>query len=638
METNVNNLFREVVQDTGANCSVKRPSKSRSRVWEKVIWFTRKAKGGKDNKAAGASSPDLHKSNVNTNPEFAGENKALDVEKSTCKHKVRKTRSFKYLKRRKVRQFGDDLSSVVVEEDVNVQDCGTATGTFHDFQSERRISCQERTTCTSNNNLVSEIVRGMNPSQLKVKENVKSVLSLPLQDLSLNEEPIADSFSPSFPRMRRSVSFSGPAYNSWPRKKRTHLENSSPAHLQSPPLKQKRLSGIRKRASFSGFDSSRINLKNSYLSLCQEFKSTPHLAQGGHIRNQNGLSIGAIHFYKSPVIYQKETTLKLLQPKRQEKVTYDNPSVTSSSRSSTYGSDIKQDRAVSVLLPKQPDMITYGGIPETSEQCDTNATLNCSMLTKCNDESKLVVDEQTSSSQVAKNSNNCLSFSVRSSDAQNSTISAFLLEGECSSSCMTTSPVDSSDEDLNKEKLPLSSSSIEHVTPVDSTNQDIDVVDDDVNNTALESKSLHEDVSTRRHSNKSNEAMDIPEDYVKVPEFVTNKQKLDSLNIYQDCSLPVVLSDVTSTDNKTKNAVCTATHCDGQNPSALSSCRLPFVDEISKVEVRTAIPGHCGNAQTLWTGTEMIWQRKPTINGPEFKKCSKVTLFKFQCSVLNFCK
>ena len=83
--------------------------------------------------------------------------------------KVRKVRSFNYLKRRKVRQFGDQLNSVAVVEEASVQDCGTATGTFHDFQSERRISRHERLATTSNNNLVSEMARGVNLPQCECK-------------------------------------------------------------------------------------------------------------------------------------------------------------------------------------------------------------------------------------------------------------------------------------------------------------------------------------------------------------------------------------------------------------------------------------------------------------------------------------
>lgn len=205
-----NNLLREnqeqqtISGDTNVN--EKRRSKSRSRVWEKVIWFTKKAKGGKDSKN---SSESYTRSAEFSNSNITADADCLRVDNKT-KQKVRKSRSFKYLKRRKFRQFGDEMSAVAVEEEANLRDCGTATGTFHDFESERRVSRHERENTPRN--LLSEMARGMNPSQQKVKD-VKSVLSLPLDGLSLNEVPSCD----TFPRVRRSVSFSGTAYNSWPR-------------------------------------------------------------------------------------------------------------------------------------------------------------------------------------------------------------------------------------------------------------------------------------------------------------------------------------------------------------------------------------------------------------------------------------
>lgn len=611
MEANVNDLFSEV-QETSTSCSQKRPSKSRSRVWEKVVWFTRKAKGGKDSKN---SSPEVQKSNINNNVDCDVSNcKTLGVEKSDNKQKVRKTRSFKYLKRRKVRQFGHDLSSEAVEEEVNVQDCGTATGTFHDFQSERRISRHERTT--SNNSLLSEIARGMNPSQQKVQENVKSVLSLPLDDLSLSEGPISDSLSPNFPRVRRSVSFSGPAYNSWPRKKRTYLRNSgSRVELLSPPMKQRCVSGIRKRASFSGFDSSKINLKNSYLSLYKGVKSTPHLPQGGHIRNQNGLTIGAIHFYKSPAIYQKdETTLKLFQRKSQSRQADGESGV----YESTNGSEMEKDRMIDTLLPRESDTISYA-ISETNEK--SNNIANCSMPDEHNCQSNSTCEGQTSSSDVSNSTNNCLSFHVKSSDMQNSTISAFLLEGECSSSCITTSPVDSSDEDSVK-KLSLSS---EKGTPVNSTDKSILTRDNDVNYTVLESNIIHDNEPIRRLSNGSDEAMDIPEYYAKTPEFETKEHAAHSSQIDQDNTPPATVSDVISANNKENTAVFSATQHDTHRTVALSS--LLSVDEVNKVDITPTIPCSYGNLQTLQTGNEMLWQRKPTVNGAQFKKHTEVRTY-----------
>jgi len=591
------------------------------------VWFTRKAKGAKDSKN---SNPVVQKSNNNNNTETnCGDCKTLGVGKSDCKQKVRKTRSFTYLKRRKVRQFGDDLCSVAFEEDVNLQDCGTATGTFHDFKSERRISRHERTS-SSNNSLLSEIARGMNSSQQKVKENVKSVLSLPLDDLSLNEGPSTVSLSPSFPRVRRSVSFSGPAYSSWPRKKRTHLKSS--VELLSPPMKQKCVSAIRKRASFNGFDSSKINVNNSYLSLVKGVKSTPHLSQGGHIRNQNGLTIGAIHFYKSPAIFQKDdTTLKLLQRRMRPKQT-DGESATGV-HCLTRGSIGGKDGEISTLLSRKCDKIT-NRIPEMTEKHEANVHSNCNISNEHNcDLSNLTCKELSDTGNVSSSyTNNCISFHVKNSDMHNATISAFLLEGECSSSCITTSPVDSSDEDLIKEKPLLSSSTPEDMTSVHSTDHDnILTGDSNFTYTMLESKT---DGPTRRTSNGSVEAMDIPECYDKAPDFQSNKSiRQPSENNFQESSHSANVSEVVSTDDKIDVDIFSDTQCNTERAAALSSFSLPSAEdlEVSKVHVIPSILGTNGNLQALQTGNEIIWQKKPMVNGAQFKKHTEVKLTAVFC-------
>ena len=622
MEPNENNSFQEVVGDSSSsvNGTLKRPSKSRSRVWEKVVWFTRKAKGGKDSKSAGASAAELLKSSTNSNLDLVRDPRELEVEKTSSKHKIRKNRSIKYLKRRKERQFGDDLSPEVVEKKVTVQECGTATGTFHDFNCERRMSRLHRTS--SNNSLLNEIAKEMNRSPLKAKENVKSVLSLPLHDLSLNEGRIPDNITaPTFPPVRRSVSFSGPAYNSWPRKKRSHLENSSNAHLLSPPLKQKRVTSIKKRASFSGFDSSRVQ-QNSSLPQYRGVRSTPHLTHlehGGHIRNQNGLTIGAIHFYKSPVLYQEEAALKILQPKMQEKLTCDNSfSKCTSPCSLTVKSDLENDRAITVSLTRGSDIIT--------QHHDTAAIPNHEMLRKNEDENKLVHDELISSTQVANCSNNFLSFAVRSSESQNSTISAFLLEGECSSTCMTSSPVDSSDEDSEKEKLSLPSDSSEYMTQVDSVNEDVDAVKYNYGDFTSEDGIVHENVFASIDNNK---ARDNQDHHARVHKLEAVRQHSVSSIINGDSSFPAVVSDVKSIDTRTENEICATAHCDAQKGTALASQKLSLMDEIRRGEVRTSSPGHYGHGQSLWSGNQMIWQRKPTVDGTQFKKHSEVTPFEF---------
>ena len=209
-----------------ANVGKKRTSKSRSKVWEKVIWFTGKAKGDKDNKAGSetlATSSDLRKNNIGADVYcLCVENNGYHNKTSK---KLRKVRSFNYLKRRKVRQFGDQLGSAAVVEEVNTDECDTATGTFHDFESDRRISRHERPASLHSNNISSEMPPGNNLPQLE-NENLKSALALRGNDLLLHGGCVDNiRKSPSFHRVRRAVSFTGPAYNSWPRTKQRNKRN-----------------------------------------------------------------------------------------------------------------------------------------------------------------------------------------------------------------------------------------------------------------------------------------------------------------------------------------------------------------------------------------------------------------------------
>lgn len=608
-----NNLFREnqeqqtISGDTNVN--EKRRSKSRSRVWEKVIWFTKKAKGGKDSKN---SSESYTRSAEFSNSNITADADCLRVDNKT-KQKVRKSRSFKYLKRRKFRQFGDEMSAVAVEEEANLRDCGTATGTFHDFESERRVSRHERENTPRN--LLSEMARGMNPSQQKVKD-VKSVLSLPLDGLSLNEVPSCD----TFPRVRRSVSFSGAAYNSWPRKKRTCLDNVSRDDLLSPPSKQKRVCRIKKRATFSGFDSSRVNLKASFLSLYKEVKSTPHLplTQGSHIRNQNGLAIGVIHFYKSPAIYQEEeASIKCFQHIKIKDAELD----TGSSLHIPLirlPSDDEKEEPMSPLLPEESHDIAIH-MPDATGKCDANGICNeCNMLQECSSHSNLTDAVASGSIDVDDTVNACLSFNIKSSDGQNSTISAFLLEGECSNSCIAASP-DSSDENLAKPKEVLlsCSSELKEAENVNCSNES--KLASESSCPVLGSKVVDKDELVRRNSG-SDQPMDIPEHYTKECDVQTDKQILELSDIPEVGSSIAMATQATSDDKLNKSS--NETLCDTEKPFP---CLPMSADESRKVDGTLHSYGAGFERQSLQTRRENPWQRKPTVNGPQFKKHMEVT-------------
>lgn len=252
-----------------------KPKKTRSKVWEKVAWFTRKTKTIKDIKSNSSqetqkdcSSPCLKRrqfskldgrvvelrcgtSSTNLSP-----NTSPNLVKTKSKSGVRKVRSFNYLKRKKQGHHSENaecIKSDVIENNLPAE---MATGTFYDFESTRRRTC--RTSSASN--LLHEITREVNLKH-QGKDNTKSSLSLPLSLLSIGENGPSESSQSNSHRLLYARM--GPTYNSWPRKKRKFRSNHY-IEVLSPP--------------------------------------------GSEIKNQNGIEIGVIHFFKSPSISTVKTT------------------------------------------------------------------------------------------------------------------------------------------------------------------------------------------------------------------------------------------------------------------------------------------------------------------------------------------
>jgi hypothetical protein len=304
--------------------SSKRRSKTRSKVWEKVAWFTRKTKSGRENKSL---TPDRARKD-HKSPSSDGvlrtqgaeeshvalntlENTSHNdiVGKTKTKSGIRKTKSFNYLRRKKLKHYVDGANSSVLDEEAKENTdpttCQTATGTFLDFASAG--SRQNSRVASSSGNLVSEMAKEINCKQEEqLRDSIKSSLSLPLSLLSLSERPgnmhVGSQSCQGLPSSINSrQSFAGPNYNSWPRKKRLLVANQS-CEAFSPPQKQKRMCSLRKTATFSGFDSFELSNKESKTTerVLRGVKSTPLLSGHNQIKNQNGLTIGVIHFFKSP--------------------------------------------------------------------------------------------------------------------------------------------------------------------------------------------------------------------------------------------------------------------------------------------------------------------------------------------------
>lgn len=90
MELNENNFFQEVVGDLSlsVNGILKRLLKFCFWVWEKVVWFIRKVKGGKDSKSVGVSVVELLKSSINSNLDLVCDLREFEVEKIFSKYKI----------------------------------------------------------------------------------------------------------------------------------------------------------------------------------------------------------------------------------------------------------------------------------------------------------------------------------------------------------------------------------------------------------------------------------------------------------------------------------------------------------------------------------------------------------------------
>ena len=642
MEANVHGLFRD--DQLRASSSAKRPSKSRSRVWEKVVWFTRKAKGGKESKSdpgVFAHSPGLRRRNKHDVTSFGlnTEDCGTGTPKiGKAEQKVRKSRSFNYLRRRKLRQFADDLSCVMPEENRDLQNCHTATGTFHDFKSERRISRQE--VCMSSVSLFSELTKGINGSQ-PANENVRSILSLPLDELTLNDSP-SRSLCTS-PNLARNVRFSGPAYNSWPRKKRTHLGNGC-GDVLSPPLKQKRVSGLKKRATFSGFDSSKLISRNPSFYLRMGARSTPQLEHCGQIKNQNGSTVGVIHFFKSTTGCRSED--------RTEKIR----------KRDSYCSGTKKDQSIvngrshTLVCPQNCDEKEtssnyssifpaefYGSSKNVTKisRGDLEVTKNAASTVCKNIYHDNVVssDKQMCDADVIDGTN-CLTFNIRSADGPNSAISAFVVEGDkCFNNnyCILPSPgncpgIDSVEEEF----LSFSGCPVKTETP-------ITVVDDNVldaghlkghvsrgSNIICGEKSTVGCCSTLVRPNEDkvintseySHSLGCLTSLSSPPKNEDNCESVDSsLTEVSQPAATHVSESVASAESGTncKNHVSGFRHNDSD-----VSHMLPFGDELDKSEAPDGSWSRSDKNQSDFQKGKMFWSRKPRVKGLEFKQQMEV--------------
>lgn len=573
----------------------KRRSKCRSRVWEKVMWFTKKAKGGKDNK---------NSSDISFNSPDVG-NSEWSVDNEKAKTKVLNSMTLRYLKRKKVRRFANELGPGGDEEEVNILECGTATGTFHDFQSERRISRLELVRGTSNNNcLFSEMAKEMNPTHHKSKGNVKSVLSLPGNDSSF-ERSRDDHLctSPLFHQVRRCFSFSGPCENTL--KKRLYDDDISSYDLSLPPSKQKCLPKLRKRATFSGFDSCRIHLRSHSVAF-KIVQSTPHLpsTQVNQIKNQNGLTIGAIHFYKSSAAYQKKQSSK---KSSQEIVAFSN------GEALEHSTEANSVIPIEHLLAKNEEKRVPIALVENDGFC-------CDALTCVPGKCKLnVVSDDKNCCDIDADKDINSSHTKRSC-GQNSTISAFLLKGEFSSSCIAASP-DSSEENLAKDTI---------ITSCQTKTKGLNPSRDGSFSSGISCPNLASNVDHKMELDNCIDCgscckpKDFTESVSKLVEFKADHSSFGSMqNVFLNKSSTQIPCEEELSHDNIKNRVTSCTEDGAKNPK-----QSP--DKIRKDNIAHEFPKVLSELQTSPLAKGIPLSVKPAVDGVQFKKKAGVMLQWFQ--------
>ncbi|CAB4014905.1 F-box WD repeat-containing 7, partial [Paramuricea clavata] len=290
----------------------KEGSKSKSRVWKKVIWFTRRNKSAKNeicqchtDEGNHSSVEDRH-SNSWSFTRRASRKFRISSRKRQCKSESSK-KSFQ------VRGKQDDPctsheSSQPSTRTGSVCSSGanspTATGSFCDFGATSHAGGRGSRR-HKNTFVLTEIAREINPP---VKND-----SLPLSDIHPPPKRLSKSsssvshlsrrcMSPTSGNVRRSKSFPGSQSCISPSKRRFINTPNTPFGSFSPPLKQK-CYGLRRTATFAGklnTEFPKMCIKKSKSVNTAELTRLEKSTSLGEIRDQSGSIVGVVHFYKSP--------------------------------------------------------------------------------------------------------------------------------------------------------------------------------------------------------------------------------------------------------------------------------------------------------------------------------------------------
>ena len=292
----------------------KESSKSKSRVWKKVMWFTRRSKNTKNDicqcrtdEVLNSSLEERH-SNSWSFTRSASRKFRISSRKRQCKSdSFKKSCIVPSVKQIEVCTADENLFPSTRTGSVcsSGTSSPTATGSFCDFGATTSHAGWRGSRRHKNAFVLTEIAREINPP-VKNDDILLNNMHPPLKKLSKSSSTVSHISrrftSPALGNVRRSKSFPGSQSCLSPSKRRFINTTNKTIASFSPPLKQK-CYGLRRTVTFSG----RLNtefpkpyMKKSKSINNADMMKLDRTSSLGEIRDQSGSIVGIVHFYKSP--------------------------------------------------------------------------------------------------------------------------------------------------------------------------------------------------------------------------------------------------------------------------------------------------------------------------------------------------
>ena len=290
----------------------KESTKSKSRVWKKVMWFTRRSKAPKNDICQCQTSDGSIDSNVEDRHSNSWSFTRSASRKFRISSRKRQCKSESCKKSVSV-QGKQDEASTSHEGSVSSTHRGslcssganslTATGSFCDFGASSHAGGKRGSKRHKNTFVLTEIAREINPP-VRNDDLRLSNIHHPRKQLTKSSSSVSHlPRSPMIGNVHRSKSFPGSQSCMSPAKRRFTSTPNKAFFTSSPPVKQ-RCYGLRRTATFCG------QLNTEFPKLCMKKSKSVNngelMKHGtstslGEIRDQRGSIVGIVHFYKSPI-------------------------------------------------------------------------------------------------------------------------------------------------------------------------------------------------------------------------------------------------------------------------------------------------------------------------------------------------